>query len=312
VKRAERFFSVGLVAFAALATISFAGARISGNSTVTTSVSKTATDLRLPGAVVVARQPSLNEILDLILGDRSFAGSRVASTTEEDRIAAIQHAREAIVLGSDDATVLAAAAHIIALDEHDSVEALKLFDRALELSNSNIFALSLSAVILAWMGKAELAIQRAEGALRLNPFDLYNFRVHHALAIVYFCREQYGDALSAARSAVHANPKFSTAHAVLAAALWRVGHAIEAKEAARTVLRHERAFFNSGGSTRLRRARAGGVQTLRRRLARDRIARITDMQRHLADRQSIAKPHVGCGSRGVIFSPLPDSRRRRL
>jgi len=142
--------------------------------------------------------------------------------------------------------VLAAAAHIIALDEHDSVEALKLFDRALELSNSNIFALSLSAVILAWMGKAELAIQRAEGALRLNPFDLYNFRVHHALAIVYFCREQYGDALSAARSAVHANPKFSTAHAVLAAALWRVGHAIEAKEAARTVLRHERAFSIQG------------------------------------------------------------------
>jgi TolB-like protein/Flp pilus assembly protein TadD len=169
-----------------------------------------------------------------------------AGLHEEDRIAAIQHAREAIVLGSDDATVLAAAAHIIALDEHDAVEALKLFDRALELSNSNIFALSLSAVILAWMGKAELAIQRAEGALRLNPFDLYNFRVHHALAIVYFCREQYGDALSAARSAVHANPKFSTAHAVLAAALWRAGHTIEAKEAARNVLRHERAFSIQG------------------------------------------------------------------
>jgi len=93
VKRAERFFSVGLIAFAALATISFAGARIMRNSTVSTSVSKTATDVRLPGAVVVARQPSLNEILDLILGDRSFAGSRVASTTEEDRIAAMLRSR---------------------------------------------------------------------------------------------------------------------------------------------------------------------------------------------------------------------------
>jgi len=93
VKRAERFFSIGMTAFAALATISFADARITGNSTVTTSVSKTAADLRLPGAVVVARQPSLNEILDLILGDRSFAGSRVASTNEEDRIAAMLRSR---------------------------------------------------------------------------------------------------------------------------------------------------------------------------------------------------------------------------
>jgi TolB-like protein len=169
-----------------------------------------------------------------------------AGLREEDRIAAIRHARQAIVLGSDDATVLAAAAHIMALDEHDALGALKLFDRALELSNSNIFALSLSAVILAWMGKAEIAIERAQWALRLGPFDLYNFRVHHSLAIVYFCRERYGDALVAARSAVHANPKFSTAHAVLAAALWRAGHAIEAKDAARNVLKHERSFSIQG------------------------------------------------------------------
>jgi hypothetical protein len=63
---------------------------------------------------------------------------------------------------------------------------------------------------------------------------------------VYFCRERYGDALVAARSAVHANPKFSTAHAVLAAALWRAGHAIEAKDAARNVLKHERSFSIQG------------------------------------------------------------------
>jgi hypothetical protein len=85
--------SIGITAVAAVATISFAGARITGNSTVTTSVSKKTADLRLPGAVVVARQPSLNEILDLILGDRSFPGSRVVSTKEEDRIAAMLRSR---------------------------------------------------------------------------------------------------------------------------------------------------------------------------------------------------------------------------
>ena len=52
---------------------------------------------------------------------------------QEDRIAAIQHAHIAIAHGNDDATALAIAAFVIALDEHDTATALKLFDRALEL-----------------------------------------------------------------------------------------------------------------------------------------------------------------------------------
>ncbi|MGB6535976.1 MAG: winged helix-turn-helix domain-containing protein [Xanthobacteraceae bacterium] len=169
-----------------------------------------------------------------------------AGLREDDRVAAIQHARVAVGYGSDDATAIAIAAHVIALDEHDTATALRLFDRALELSNSNIFALSFSAVILAWMGKNELAVERAERALRLSPFDFYNFRVHHALAIVHFCSRRYADAVEAARRAVHANPKFSTAHAVLAAALLRAGRAADAQVAARDVLQHESTFTIHG------------------------------------------------------------------
>jgi hypothetical protein len=93
VRKKERVVSIGITTIAALATISFAGAGISSHSSVTTSVSKKTADLRLPGAVVVATQPSLNEILDLILGERSFPGSRVVSTKEEDRIAAMLRSR---------------------------------------------------------------------------------------------------------------------------------------------------------------------------------------------------------------------------
>ena len=165
---------------------------------------------------------------------------------EADRLAAIQHAHAAIAHGSDDATALAAAAHVIAFDEHDTGMALKLFDRALELSNSNVFALNFSAIILAWMGKTELAVERAQLAIRLSPFDFYNSRAHHALAIVHFYCQRYADALDAARRAVHANPGHSTAHAVLAAALSRVGRGAEAKEAARGVLEHEPTFTIQG------------------------------------------------------------------
>lgn len=161
---------------------------------------------------------------------------------EEDRIAAVQHARAAIAHGSDDATALAVAAYIVAYDDRDTATALKLFDRALELSGSNVFALGFSAVIHAWMGKTEVAIERAQLAIRLSPFDIYNFRAYHALAIAHFCSQRYVDAMDAARSAVHADPTFAPGHAVMAAALWRLGRRAEAKAAARDVLEHDPTF----------------------------------------------------------------------
>jgi TolB-like protein len=165
---------------------------------------------------------------------------------EEDRAAAIRHARSAVAHGSDDATALAVAAHVIALDEHDTATAVRLFDRALELSNSNIFALSLSATVFAWMGKAELAIERAERALLLSPFDSYNFRSLHALAVAHFSRRRYKDAVDAARKALDYNPGFSAGQAWLAAALLRDGRAAEAKSVAQHVLQLEPTFTIRG------------------------------------------------------------------
>lgn len=167
---------------------------------------------------------------------------------EEDRIAAIHHAHAAIAHGSDDATALAIAAHVIALDERDTTMALKLFDRALELSNSNVFVLTLSALVLAWMGKTGLAIERAERSLRLSPFDSFNFRAHHALAIAHFSRQQYKDAIDAARNAVDYNPSSSIARAVLGAALLRAGRAAEGKAAAQGALECEPTFTIRGFS----------------------------------------------------------------
>jgi TolB-like protein len=99
---------------------------------------------------------------------------------EEDRAAAVRHARTAIACGGDDATALALAGLVIAFDERDHATALNLFNRALSLSNSNVFAFSCSALVLAWMGKTDLAIERAQLALRLSPFDPMNFMPNNA------------------------------------------------------------------------------------------------------------------------------------
>jgi TolB-like protein len=165
---------------------------------------------------------------------------------QADRLTAVQHAHIAIAYGSDDATALAVAAHVIRLDEHDTATALKLFDRALELSSSNVFALSLSAIALAWLGRSDLAIERATKAIRLSPFDSYNFRSYTALAIVYFFLQKYKDAVDVAREAIDHNPKFSISRAVLTGALLRLGCTSEANAAALAVLACEPTFTIHG------------------------------------------------------------------
>ena len=165
---------------------------------------------------------------------------------EEDRLAAIRHARAAVALGNDDATALAIAALVLAYDGHDIATALKVFDRALELSNCNMFALCWNAAILAWTGKTELAIERAQTALRLGQSDPLNWRANHALSIAYFHGGRYSDSADAARNVVDVNPGYSLPRAILAAALTRLGQREEAKAIARTVLEREPSFTISG------------------------------------------------------------------
>jgi adenylate cyclase len=165
---------------------------------------------------------------------------------EEDRLAAVGHAREAIALGNDDATALAIAALVLAYDGHEISTALKTFDRALELSNSNVFALCWNAAILAWIGESDLAIERALRALRLGPFDSLIWRAYHALSIAYFHSQRYGDAADAARNVIAANSAYSIPRAILAAALVRLERLDEAKTMAQTVLEREPSFTIHG------------------------------------------------------------------
>jgi TolB-like protein len=154
---------------------------------------------------------------------------------EEDREAAIRHARAAVSGGNDDATTLAISGLVIWFDAHDIPAAFDLFDRALALSGSNVVALCTSAVALAWMGKSEEAIDRARRALRFSPFDSLNYLSYQAMAGANFHLRRFEDAESAARRAVESNPGFSLPYAYLSAALVRLGRLAEARRAAQQV-----------------------------------------------------------------------------
>ena len=155
---------------------------------------------------------------------------------EDDRSLATGHARAAIRYGGDDPTTLATAALIIWYNDHKDPSVFDLFDRALILSSSNVVALRNSAMALAWMGNADLAIERARRAIRLSSFDPLNYHAHNALAVAYLHLGNYEEAEAAARLSIDLNPSYVIPHAFLAAALVRQGRLTEARAAARQVL----------------------------------------------------------------------------
>jgi TolB-like protein/Tfp pilus assembly protein PilF len=150
---------------------------------------------------------------------------------EEDQLAAIRHARIASSGSSDDASALAISGLVIFLNEHNATLAQRLFDRALAISESDIFALSCSASALSWMGESETAIERAERAVRISPFDPMNFMAYDAMSVAYYQTKRYEEARDAACHAIESNQAFSVPFMLLAAALVRLGSPIEAKAA---------------------------------------------------------------------------------
>jgi adenylate cyclase len=98
------------------------------------------------------------------------------------------------------------------------------------------------------MQMIDLAIERAQLALRLSPFDPMNFMSHNAVAIANFHAKRYEAAADAARRSIDVNPGFSVCHAHLAAALVRLGRGAEAQAAVRRALECNPNFSTSGFS----------------------------------------------------------------
>lgn len=164
-----------------------------------------------------------------------FARYSRGGLRSEDRAAAIRHARAASAAG-DDATALGIAGFVVSLVEHDQPAAIALFDRALSISASNIFALWCSAIALSWMGQTDIAIERAQRALQLSPLDPLNYLAYNALAMSYFQTKRYGEAYEAARHSVRLNANFSVSQSFLVAALIGLGRVEDARLAAQRLL----------------------------------------------------------------------------
>jgi TolB-like protein len=164
----------------------------------------------------------------------------------QNRDAAIRHARAALAYGRDDATALALGGFVISITEHDRATAFEAFEQALAISPSSSFALSFGGMTLAYAGEAERAIDLAERALRISPFDRMNYLPYLALALGHFLRGHHDEAVQAARRAVRSLPSLSVSYGLLAAALAKLGRLAEAKAVVLQVLALDPSFSTAG------------------------------------------------------------------
>ncbi len=147
---------------------------------------------------------------------------------EEAKQAALHHARTAIAVGGDDAAALATAAFVIAVVEYDYETATAAFDRSFALSSSSALALGFSSIVRAWKGDDAMAVDHAERAIRLSPFDPLLYVPYIGLAYAHFAAGRFEKAATAASRASQSNPKFSMPYVLHAAALANLGRRDEA------------------------------------------------------------------------------------
>ena len=114
------------------------------------------------------------------------------------------------------------------------------------MNPSSIIALTFSALSLAFMSKTDLAIERAQRAIKLSPFDSMLFGPYTALAAAHVIAGNPQEAAENARRAIRINPRFTLSHVWLVLALVEMGDIEGAKAEGRNLLEVEPSFTVSG------------------------------------------------------------------
>jgi tetratricopeptide (TPR) repeat protein len=100
--------------------------------------------------------------------------------------------------------------------------------------------------VVVFAGDADRAIEWGERALRLSPFDPMSYAPWLSITLGRFQRGEYEAAAEAAQRVFQANPYWSSAHFLLAAAHAKLGRLDAAKSAAARVLELQPGFTIGG------------------------------------------------------------------
>jgi adenylate cyclase len=155
----------------------------------------------------------------------------------DDRETARRMARVAIDEGADSplALTLGGAVHASLTRDHDF--ALAAVDRAMMINANAAAVLGFDALTRCICGSYDTAIEHAEKALQLSPLEPLVYHAALALALACLFSGRTEEAVAHARKAIEGNHNFGFAYCVLALGCARLGHADEAAQAVRRLVR---------------------------------------------------------------------------
>jgi TolB-like protein/Tfp pilus assembly protein PilF len=148
------------------------------------------------------------------------------------------HSRRAINLSPMNGRALAQWGHHLITLNRDFDGALAAFDAALRFCPSDAEALIWTVPTLAHAGEGERALQNGERAVRLSPFDPFQYRNEHFLSLAHYACGQYEEAARLGMSSYEGRPNYGSNLRVTMAALMAMGAEERARDLAQ---QHNRA-----------------------------------------------------------------------
>ena len=149
---------------------------------------------------------------------------------------AVRFAHLAVQLAPNDSLVLTFAAVALGNLNRDLANALPWLDRAIALNPNSAHAFGLGAIVRTIAGDYATAIDHADRAMRLSPFDPISFVFSLARGISHLLQRQLPETVAWLRKAAHQNPRHVPTFLYLGSALAHAGQMEEARVAIRRLL----------------------------------------------------------------------------
>jgi TolB-like protein len=171
---------------------------------------------------------------------RTAQGWTPAAATDRD--GAAQLSARALQLDHNDAVALAIQGQVLSFTRRDYIGARQFLDRAIMVGPSCPMAWVLSSATHGWTGDGVMAVEHAERALRISPFDPFAFFIEHMISQGHYVAGAHEAAVEWGRRAVARNARLTSNLRTLAAALVATGRREAARAVAARVMQIEPGF----------------------------------------------------------------------